>query len=352
MALPMFPIDESYLIAGWLESFLWGLFTLIYGMSIFSVYKRRRNGINKFTTLTISVLYILATAHMSLALVRLIQGFILYRDTIGPVMYFANISVRLNMAKDYIYITSLGVGDLVVVWRLYTVWGKNLWAVLVPGLLIIGEFIAGYGSISQWFLPHPVPETMVKWGTAMFVMSMSTNIIVTAAIGGRIWWVTRRNRTAIGVYHQNRYTRIILLIVESGAVIAAAKLIEFTLFQLAPVDGLTGLNAMYIVYESIPQITGLAPTCIVYAVNSGFTRQDDYYVTNQKSTIAFRAPSAVATTNSTAFDGSNASTLALSSLEGGNGQHLKRGGSSGGSLEKMEFRCDYPTSGEKLAAAV
>lgn len=44
---------------------------------------------------------------MSLALVRLVQGFIKFRDTIGPVLYFANISVRLNMAKDYIYITNV-----------------------------------------------------------------------------------------------------------------------------------------------------------------------------------------------------------------------------------------------------
>lgn len=51
--------------------------------------------------------YLLATVHMSLALVRLVQGFIKFRDTIGPVLYFANISVRLNMAKDYIYITNV-----------------------------------------------------------------------------------------------------------------------------------------------------------------------------------------------------------------------------------------------------
>ncbi len=44
---------------------------------------------------------------MALALVRLVQGFILYRDTIGPILYFADISVRLNMAKDYIYITNV-----------------------------------------------------------------------------------------------------------------------------------------------------------------------------------------------------------------------------------------------------
>lgn len=59
----------------------------------------------------------------------------------------------------------------------------------------------------------------------------------------------------MGVEGNNRYSRVILLIVESGALIAAAKLIEFTLFKLAPVDGLNGLNAMYIIYESMPQIT-------------------------------------------------------------------------------------------------
>lgn len=48
---------------------------------------------------------------MFLALVRLIQGFILYRETIGPILYFANISVRLNVAKDYIYITNVCVSS-------------------------------------------------------------------------------------------------------------------------------------------------------------------------------------------------------------------------------------------------
>ena len=54
---------------------------------------------------------------MSLALVRLIQGFIKFRDTIGPVLYFANISVRLNMAKDYIYITNVRLQRSVCVSR-------------------------------------------------------------------------------------------------------------------------------------------------------------------------------------------------------------------------------------------
>ena len=59
----------------------------------------------------------------------------------------------------------------------------------------------------------------------------------------------------MGVEPDGRYNRIILLIVESGAIISATKLTEFTLFNIAPDSGIGGLNAMYILYEIVPQMT-------------------------------------------------------------------------------------------------
>ncbi|RDX44600.1 hypothetical protein OH76DRAFT_1559655 [Lentinus brumalis] len=275
MSLSDFPIDESYLIAGWLESSFWGFYTLLFSLTVYGIWRRRRHGVNLFTTGSIVLLYMLATAHMALALVRLVQGFILYRDTIGPILYFADISVRLNMAKDYIYIMNMALGDLIVVWRLYVVWGRKLWVSALPVLMVLGEFVAGYGSISQWLLPSPVPETMVRWGTAMFAISLATNVLVTVTVASRIWYITSRSHSALGA--SSPHARVILLIIESGALISAAKLTEFVLFKLAPLDGLDGLNALYLVYEAMPQITGLVPTVIVYAVNHGFTQTDGYY---------------------------------------------------------------------------
>ncbi|KAI0718520.1 hypothetical protein C8T65DRAFT_638251 [Cerioporus squamosus] len=293
MSLSDFPIDEAYLIAGWLESSFWGLYSLMLFMTVYDIWRRRGHGINLFTTGSIALLYTLATSHMALALVRLIQGFIFYRDTIGPVLYFANISVRLNMAKDYVYITNMALGDLVVVWRLYVVWGRNAWVSILPVLMVVGEFVAGYGSISQWLLPNPVPETMVRWGTSMFAISLATNVLVTTTIASRIWYITSRSRSALGVSSNNRHARVFLLIVESGALISAAKLTEFVLFKLAPVNGLDGLNALYIVYEAMPQITGLVPTVIVYAVNRGFTQTDECYSGAITNTVVLGTRSAV-----------------------------------------------------------
>ncbi|KAI0800109.1 hypothetical protein C8Q74DRAFT_1363904 [Fomes fomentarius] len=299
---PNFPIDESYLVGGWLESFLWGLYTLLFGMSIHTIYQKRELTVWRLTTVSIVTLYILASTHMILALVRLIQGFIFYRDTIGPVKYFADIPVPINKAKDYVYITSLFIGDLVVVWRLYVVWGQSLHIAALPIVMIFGELIAGYGSLIQYELPNPNPLIMVHWGTAMFAMSLATNIVVTAAVAGRIYV---------------HYTRLILLIIESGSIITAAKLIEFVLFLIVPGAGGPGLNALYIVYETMPQITGIVPTMIIYAVNNGFTHREEEFTTNWKSSLFFNkrvdASSTVVGANSEAYMSEPLSTSTLAS---------------------------------------
>lgn len=74
----------------------------------------------------------------------------------------------------------------------------------------------------------------------------------------RVRIVTRRSRKALGV-SGGQYTRILLLLIESGAFVAAAKLTEFILYELAPVDGLEGMNAIEVVFECMPQITVRPP---------------------------------------------------------------------------------------------
>ncbi|KAI0630792.1 hypothetical protein C8Q77DRAFT_1075369 [Trametes polyzona] len=340
MGTATFPIDEAYLIGGWLESFTWGVYTTIFAMTMYTIYQKRKEGVNRFTTVTLILLYVLATGHMSLALVRLIQGFVLYRDIIDPVFFFANISLRVNMAKDYLYITNLFLGDLIIVWRLYVVYGKNLYIAAFPALMCLGELVnfpdvlaaaviaVGYASISQWLAPTQNFVVMDQLGTTMFSLSLAANIILTMVIVARIWYVTRRTQRVLGQVGGGHYKRILLLLIESGAFVAAAKLTEFVLFQLAPDDGIDGLNAIDVVYECMPQITGLAPTCIIYAVNKGFTQKDSYYSTQgPKTAIGFTPPGF--TTGAT---GQTATTLYSSTGADTEKQVLRKNSSSSSSV--------------------
>ncbi|KAI0671618.1 hypothetical protein C8Q78DRAFT_973020 [Trametes maxima] len=269
MPVPTFPIDEAYLIGGWAESFLWGCFTILIATTLYAAHGKRKLFTN-FTICAIVMIYVLATAHMLLGLTRLIQGFVLYRDTVGPQHYFSDVSVPINLVKDYLYITNLVLGDCVVVWRLYAVWGRDLRVAAVPAALVAFEAVAGYGSCTIETLPNARYGTVAVWGTTMYTTSLVTNILVTATVALRIWYISRHaKRAGLGGV---QYSGVLLLIVESGALIAAAKIVEFVLFEFVPGDGLSGLNALYIVYECMPQITGIVPTLIVWAVTHGYTR--------------------------------------------------------------------------------
>ena len=137
---------------------------------------------------------------------------------------------------------------------------------------------------------------------------MVTNIIVTGLTAGRIWYVAFYDTLSPSLNCNfwryvartldaksfgeslRRYRLVIVLIVESGAFMAISKIIEFTLFKLAPDDGLNGLNALYIPMDCMPQIMvsslficntrdffltllyqGICPTFILLAVSTGLS---------------------------------------------------------------------------------
>ncbi|PCH41956.1 hypothetical protein WOLCODRAFT_17409 [Wolfiporia cocos MD-104 SS10] len=253
-----FPSDESDLIGAWLESFVWG-------------------EILRYTP----HVYTLASVHVILGLAHIVRGFITLRGSIDPNNYLGDTAEPLDVAGNYIYITNLIVGDSVVVWRLYVVWGKRLWAAAIPIAMLVGTAIAGYGSITQYFFPNVQVSATVDWGTSMFAISLSTNAIVTVMTAARIWYVSRTNNMMTG-QQISSYSRLILLILESGLTVTAAKLVEFVLFETCG-NGYTGNMAINVPMALMPQLTahmkiqGLIPTVIVLLVNTGYTQKDEYY---------------------------------------------------------------------------
>lgn len=100
----------------------------------------------------------------------------------------------------------LFLGDLVIVWRLYVVWGNNAYIAFIPFLMCVGELGereshclrsqplihtvgagVGYSSISQWLAPTQNFTVMSRLGSAQFIISLVVNILVTMIIAGRIW---------------------------------------------------------------------------------------------------------------------------------------------------------------------
>ena len=58
-----------------------------------------------------------------------------------------------------------------------------------------------------------------------------------------------------------RYRRIILVIIDSAAVIALARIVEFVVFLISP-NGPIGNNAFYTIFDLMPQITVCSNKCV------------------------------------------------------------------------------------------
>lgn len=57
---------------------------------------------------------------------------------------------------------------------------------------------------------------------------------------------------------------VVLAILEAGLLVTIAKFLEFLFFELAPINGLTGNNALYVMMECMPQLM-VSTRCFINA---------------------------------------------------------------------------------------
>ncbi|TCD70023.1 hypothetical protein EIP91_005275 [Steccherinum ochraceum] len=269
----IFPIDKAYIVGDWLASFFWGVFTVLFLICVVTSLRNIRQ--RWFSLGTVTVMYCLATSHIAIALTRLIQAFVVHvhDSDEGAILYLANIAIDINRSKDMIYITAIWLGDSILVWRCFVVWNRDWRVIALPCIMVIATAVSGYGAVGMYFDPNLNPIVATNWASGMLAVSMVTNFILTILTAGRLWFLSRKidfdAQMEPTSYLPHRI--VVLAILEAGLLVTIAKFLEFLFFELAPINGLTGNNALYVMMECMPQLMGIAPTLIILAVNLGFT---------------------------------------------------------------------------------
>ena len=150
-------------------------------------------------------------------------------------------------------------------------WNGNLYVCIGPIILLLGT--SGFGlavcytmiSLKSILtdLKLPLSKTaesfaIVQKGDTIFVkklteralgqysLTLANNLIISGLIAGRVWYLTRNIR-GLAMPVQKRYSRLILMIVESGMVYAFCQIIQLS-FYAAKFPGL------YFVADSFIQI--------------------------------------------------------------------------------------------------
>ncbi|KAI0682077.1 hypothetical protein C8T65DRAFT_597625 [Cerioporus squamosus] len=249
------------------EAVLWGAYSVLFVASIALLLRRARahRGTNVPIMIANFVLFATCTAHFALEL----NHFYMSLGTVG-VDGFADETAKLVGADLLISLVDF-LGDLVLLYRCWIIWGKNIWVVALPLLTAT----AGFGCITivaHWILTlsptSPVPPAaIVPLGTAGYTLPLATNVMATALIVTKLWLTARSvekgaGTSLLGAAHAAQ--RAVAIIVESGLLYLVTQVVFVVLFAL-------GHPAQAIVAVVAVQIYGIAPTLIVIRVALGIS---------------------------------------------------------------------------------
>ncbi|EJF59554.1 hypothetical protein BD309DRAFT_1031064 [Dichomitus squalens] len=257
--------DLTALIGFACEATLWGGYAILFIVSI--ILLRRRSLKTELSTPVVVAhvaLFIACTVHYALE-------FNHFYTTLAAkgVDGYANETTQLVGADIFLSLCDL-LGDYILIYRCWALWGRNYWIIALPSMCAIAGFacimqVVHYVVTLDPTSPTP-PKPMLPLTLAGYSLPLCTNVMATALIIARIWWLSRPTPGTEGAFRSARAISrsAMATIVESGALYLAIQLTYVVLLSLEnPVDAIVAVMAA--------QIYGIAPTLILIRVMLGLS---------------------------------------------------------------------------------
>ncbi|KAF8442448.1 hypothetical protein L210DRAFT_3446785 [Boletus edulis BED1] len=257
--------DLAALIGFACEAVLWGINLTLFFVSL-AILRHRplSDNINNPVIYLNCVIFLCCTTHFAL---EFNHFYTILNDT--GVAGFANETSSLVGADFFISFTDL-LGDFVLIYRCWTIWGKNYYIIVLPFLTSIGGFACIIATLDILLATNPnsptPPPALVPLSLAAYTLPLCTNVMVTSLIVYRIWYTSRTipDSPQIG---QGATRRAMMLIIESGALYLVFQFVFVVLVAISNA-------AEAIVAVMAVQIYGIAPTLIIIRVGLGISSEN------------------------------------------------------------------------------
>ncbi|KAJ7257783.1 hypothetical protein C8J57DRAFT_545190 [Mycena rebaudengoi] len=260
-----------------LESYLYGVLVIL-STSIIYFFATRRTLAGKnqaprhhFTSLVflgIASLFLVVTAHWTITIYQAFFAFIHLGTVASEDRFYADLSQPIYQAKAVCFLVAILLGDALVTYRLWIVWGRHRYIVVVPVLGLVGSGVTAGGILyvlTQWqpiLRGKPFYNLSKPWVASGFISSFLTNAYSTSLIAFRIRKFTRVNSGS-----ESRLLDILAILVESAALQTFWLVFSF-MTQLAESD------VEFIFTDSFPVILGISNLLIHARVGLGWSTQN------------------------------------------------------------------------------
>lgn len=256
---------EPYLGAVLLESFFYGLYTVLFSICAYVLLRRRRK-IHWILPFFAVAMYSLATADMAYTL-WLLFGKLLNLD----------LSYQALRWKFWLYVTNNVLADSLLLYRCYVVWDYDKRVVVGPALLLIAATVCGYlfeGSLST---------TLFTDSWVYPLTTLVLNVSLTTLTASRIWFLSRKAKRLLESSLLQRYSVTLSMLIESGFIYSLYMVLDLA-FHKDP-SGSVVLDA------SLIQVVGIMPTLIIAQIGVGRAVHDieaNFKMTETAPTVSSR----------------------------------------------------------------
>ncbi|KAI0325185.1 hypothetical protein GY45DRAFT_1364669 [Cubamyces sp. BRFM 1775] len=241
--------DIAALIGFACETALWGANCVLFSISLGLLYRKGRRGDLNLTIFIIHcLLFTTCTAHFGIEF----NHFYTTLNASSSVAGFANETKALLAADVFISICDL-LGDAMLLYRCWVMWGNARWVVILPVLSAVAGFICLLQVVHFVATLSPAspvpPAAVVPLTTAGYVLPLCTNVMATGLLVLKIWWMTR---VPDGVDHglqrsDHLASRATAVIIESGLIYLFTQLVLVVLISIKhPAEAIVGVMAVQI----------------------------------------------------------------------------------------------------------
>ncbi|KAJ7822818.1 hypothetical protein B0H14DRAFT_2294185, partial [Mycena olivaceomarginata] len=253
--------DQATFFGFGLEGVAYGIHILLFGIAISIIVNKGRKELSIGPIFAVScLLFCMSTIHFAINFNNV------YTSTMVHPRPHIAAETNLLAGADTIFILSDFFSQLVLIYRCYLVWKKNIWVIILPVLVAFAAASCGLAVIGLVLSIDPTapqaPADIVPFGDASFAMSLILNFASSSLIVGRMWFLGRE-KDVPGVPGRSR-SRLQApgVIIESGLLFLATQFVFVILFAIAH-------PAQALVEPLAVQIYAISPLLIVVRVGMG-----------------------------------------------------------------------------------
>ncbi|KAA1470526.1 hypothetical protein DENSPDRAFT_836344 [Dentipellis sp. KUC8613] len=213
--------ERSLYIGNSFAGILYGLQLWMYFQSVWSLFKSRSSHYKtrRFYVIYGGILLILLTFSVISNALFGQEAWIEHRAEMDPAIFLAeNTSLWYNTLGSAADITVNFMGDGLLVYRCYMIWGSRLWVVAFPFIIYLASTAMAIITVVEGALPGAsiFVGRSIDFGIAWVSLTVGLNVIVTVLISTRLLMMRNVARSVLSPDMAKMYTSIMAILVESA----------------------------------------------------------------------------------------------------------------------------------------